>query len=77
MTEPEQQALMEMLNTPLMQKAFTEVIRLKSKTDVDSVEKAALAQSFNVGLLAGLNGLQELAKTKTTNTITTRKLKYD
>lgn len=77
MTEPEQKALSEMLNTSLMQKAFTEVARVRRKSDIDSVEKAALAQAFNTGLLAGLNGLLELAKLKPNTTITTRKLRHD
>lgn len=77
MTEPEQQALHEMLSTPLMQKAFSEVSRIRRKSDMDTVEKAALSQAYNIGLLAGLNGLLELAKVKQTTTITTRKLKHE
>lgn len=66
-----------MLSSNVMQKAFQAVIASKKKSDVDTIEKAALAQAFNVGLLVGLNGLLEQSKSKQTLALTTRKLKHD
>ena len=66
-----------MLNSHVMKKAFETTIANKKKSDVDTIEKAALAQAFNMGLLAGLNSLLESAKVKTTLGLTTRKLKHD
>lgn len=77
MTELEQNQLNEMLNSHVMKKAFEAAIAHKKKSDVDTIEKAALAQAFNMGLLAGLNSLLESAKVKTTLGLTTRKLKHD
>jgi hypothetical protein len=77
MTELEQKQLNEMLNSYVMKKAFETAITNKKKSDVDTIEKAALAQAFNMGLLAGLNSLLESAKVKTTLGLTTRKLKHD
>lgn len=77
MTELEQNQLNEMLNSHVMKKAFETTIANKKKSDVDTIEKAALAQAFNMGLLAGLNSLLESAKVKTTLGLTTRKLKHD
>jgi hypothetical protein len=77
MNEIQKGKLFEHLSTETMKLAFDELILLKQKTDVSSIESAALAQAFNVGLLAGLNGLLELASIKTRITLTTRKLKHD
>jgi hypothetical protein len=77
MTELEQNELNEMLTSNVMKKAFEAAISYKKKSDVDTIEKAALAQAFNMGLLAGLNSLLESAKVKTTLGLTTRKLKHD
>jgi regulator of RNase E activity RraB len=77
MTELEQNQLNEMLSSHVMQKALQAAIHHKKKSDVDTIEKAALAQAFNMGLLAGLNSLLESAKVKTTLGLTTRKLKHD
>lgn len=77
MTEAEQQALSRILATPLFEKVFADIPRTRCRTDVDTVEKAALSQAYNMGLLAGLNAFHELAKTKQTVTITTRKLRHE
>jgi hypothetical protein len=77
MTEIEQQTLSSLLSNPAMQKALEEVAATRKKSDMDSIEKAALSQAYNVGLLAGLNGLLEVAKIKQTLSITPKKLKYE
>jgi hypothetical protein len=77
MNEIEQQKLSNVFSDPLMQKAFSEVVLSCRRTDMDTVEKAALAQAYNNGLLAGLNALLDIAKIKQTVTVTTRKLRYD
>ena len=77
MTEAEQQALGRILATPLLEKVFSEIPRTRCKIDVDTVEKAALSQAYNMGLLAGLNAFYELAKTKQPVTLTTRKLRHE
>ena len=77
MIELEQQALSNILATPLMEKTFSEITRTRCRTDVDTIEKAALSQAYNMGILAGLNAFYELAKIKQTVTLTTRKLKHE
>jgi hypothetical protein len=77
MTESEQQALSRILATPLLEKVFAEILKTRCRTDVDTVEKAALSQAYNMGVLASLNAFHDLAKTKQTVTLTTRKLRHE
>ena len=77
MNEIEQQKLKGILSESVMQKALIEVVASCRRNDMDTIEKSALAQAYNNGLLAGLNALLDIAKVKQKVTVTTRKLRYD